>query len=112
MSEPVNQNQSENQENAPSGLLLSVDPIDDKTKLHAATDDSTDADASDVDASDAEDADSSDDSDADGSDAEDADGTDMGVDADGMKPLGIGDSDTVEPDSDSSDDSDADSSDS
>lgn len=110
MSEPINQNQSENQESASSGLLLSVDPIDDNPKLHASTDDSDDT--SDVDASDSEDTDASDDSDADGSDAEDADGSDMGVDADGMKPLGIGDSDTIETDADASDDSDADSSDS
>ena len=88
-----------------SGLLLSVEPLTQEgsnTSYRLADDtdatDTSDSDGTDSDGSDTSDSDGTDagDSDADGTDASDADGTDTGVDADGSKPLGIGDSDTTD----------------
>ena len=93
-----------------SGLLLSVEPLtqegsDISYRLADDTDttDTSDSDGTDSDGSDASDSDGTDagGSDADGTDASDADGTDTGVDADGSKPLGIGDSDTTDTSGDS-----------
>jgi hypothetical protein len=79
-----------------SGLLLSVDPLEETPSYQLSTD---------TDANDTSDSDGTDgsESDADGTDASDADGTDTGVKADGTDPLG-----TAGADSDSSDTSDAD----
>ena len=93
-----------------SGLLLSVESLGQEgspVAYHLADDtdttDTSDSDGTDSDGSDASDSDGTDagGSDADGTDASDADGTDTGVDADGSKPLGIGDSDTTDTSGDS-----------
>ena len=80
-----------------SGLLLSVEPLtqEGSSASYRLADDTDTTDTSDSDGTDAGG------SDADGTDASDADGTDTGVDADGSKPLGIGDSDTTDTSGDS-----------
>lgn len=90
-------------EPTPSGLLLSVEPLDETSSqpsYHLGDDsdsDASDSSLSDADANDTADADGTDadtESDADGTDASDADGTDTGLDADGTDPLGIAHGDT------------------
>jgi hypothetical protein len=101
--------QTEAREAAPSGLLLSVENLEENGTTKAAyalSDDTDSSDTSDTtlgdsDGSDTADADGTDEaeeSDADGTDASDADGTDTGLDADGTDPLGIagGDADTTD----------------
>jgi len=96
MSEQDNTVRGEEQEAERSGLLLSVDPIEDGgvEKLQAQKGDGSDTDTDLADTSDATDSDGTDESDTDGSDAADGDGTD-GTDGDG--------SDSVTIDSDGSD---------
>jgi hypothetical protein len=91
---------------SPSGLLLSVEPLEEtgaqgSTPSYRLSDDTDSSDTSDTtltdtDGTDTADADGTDDneSDADGTDASDADGTDTGADADGTDPLGIAEGDT------------------
>lgn len=104
MSEQFNPALNEEIQEQSSGLLLSVEPLEGTNQPAMRLADDSDTDTTDA---------SDDASDADGTDAADADGTDTGVDADGTKPLGIGDSDTVDAgDSDGSDGSDSDGTDS
>jgi hypothetical protein len=118
MPDHVAPNQGEEAEVPSSGLLLSVEPLQNPAVRLKGDDDSDTGDAGVTDAIKGDDDDSSgalgdsdssdsllgdsdgsdaEESDADGTDAEDADGTDTGRDADGTDPLGIA-SDKVDAD--------------
>lgn len=93
MSEQVNPVPAEETESS-SGLLLSVEPLENSHKLYATdtVDDGADSDVTGADT------DTTDKSDSDGTDSPDTDGTDAGSDSDGTDTTDSDGSDTVDAD--------------